>query len=186
MRNRTHFVRNLSATLDKVASTLEKNHQALGVSRRVASDMAKRCDMLSDRIERVAGINRSAYMADPNYPMTGDTFDSDEIGEEVPGAEEFDADEYYMEDNFTQQENRELRELQEDGLLPDGVLEERGPTPGVQVQASLRSLSRLQSQFAKAASQGHISPRKFRAAKEAIRLANTVLKSVVDEEADEE
>lgn len=186
MRNKTHFVRNLAATLDKVASTLDRHHRDLGVSRRVAGDMAKRCDMLSDRIERVAGIKRNAYMVEPNYPYTENAFDVNEIGEEVPGAEEFDADEPYMEHNFSQQEYRELGELQEDGLLPEGQLEERAPIPGDQARMASRALSRVQSAFVKAASRNRISPRKLRAAQEAMRLARTVLADAVQDESEDE
>ena len=49
--------RNLTETLDRVATAVQKRSALLGVPDRVANDFAYRCDLLSDAIERQATTN---------------------------------------------------------------------------------------------------------------------------------
>lgn len=49
--------RNLTETLDRVATAVQNRHSLLGIPARVAQDFAYRCDLLSDAIERTAVNN---------------------------------------------------------------------------------------------------------------------------------
>jgi DNA topoisomerase-1 len=97
-------------TLDRIASLMQEGWETLGVPQRVANDMAYRCDLLSDHIEKTAGLQ-------PSVPNQG--FDPSSIAEEEVSALEFDADEPYTRDNFRNTEKRQLREKQEAGGLPE-------------------------------------------------------------------
>lgn len=116
----------VTADLDRLANLFEHDYEILGVEQRIAQDMAYRCDMLSDHLEKVA--------------LTGDDvvkeqgFDPDDIGRETSGPLENEPDEPYMKGEFDQQENRELREKVQDGELgPDRTTTEpQKPRPGVQ------------------------------------------------------
>lgn len=110
--------RAVTADLDNIAQLVEKEHRILGIPPAIAMDFSRRCDMISDAIERKAG------------------FDPEEIGVEKSGPHMQDSDEDYMVSQFSQQENRELREITEDDEL--GQQEEQTPSPGV--QASFRGL----------------------------------------------
>ena len=120
--------------LDRIASLFQAEHAALGVPKHIAHDFALRCDMISDAVERTAGLSREALTGyDPvNEPK--------EIGEEVAGPLVDEPDEPYMSGEFTQQENRELRERQQKSEMgPDKVTTEpQKPTSGV--QASFKGL----------------------------------------------
>jgi len=116
----------VSTDLDRLANLFEHDFETLGVEERIAADFALRCDMLSDHLEKVA--------------LTGDDvvkeqgFDPDDIGRETSGPLENEPDEPYMKGEFDQQENRELREKQQDGdISPDRTSPEpQKPRPGVQ------------------------------------------------------
>jgi len=131
----------IGADFDKVANLVTHMHEVLGIPEKIAMDYARRTDYLSSLIERNAGLdprNKQALTEDPNlkvdYPVKPG-FDPEEIGEEVSGTLEGDADEKsYMGDNFSQQENRELRERQEGGDLAklQVIDDEQSSTPGRQ------------------------------------------------------
>jgi hypothetical protein len=97
-------------TLDRIASLMQEDWESLGVPQRVANDMAYRCDLMSDHIEKMAGLQ-------PSVPNQG--FDPSSIAEQEASALEFDADEPYTRDNFRNTEKRQLREKQEAGELPE-------------------------------------------------------------------
>jgi hypothetical protein len=107
--------------LGRAASLIEKNHSALGVPDKIAKDFAFRCDLLSDNIEKHAGIARDASgQILENTSILGDTgsLDPAVIGEEVDGPLlMLDSDEPWMDGEFTQQEYHELGDLQESGQL---------------------------------------------------------------------
>jgi len=108
--------------LDRLAQLTQTEYETLGIPQHIAMDFAKRCDILSDGIWRTAGIDRDAADWDP-----------EQIGEENAGPEVQEPDEPYMNQEFSQQENRELRERQQAGDLgPKAVDEPQAPTPGVQ------------------------------------------------------
>ena len=108
----------VTATLDRIASLFEQEWAALGVPQRIAEEYAYRTDLLSDAIDKGAG------------------FDPHEIGREDAGPLVDEPDEPWMAGEFTQQENRELREDQESGKLDDGVADAgpRAPHPGKQAR----------------------------------------------------
>jgi hypothetical protein len=134
--------RSVTANLDRLATLFQEEFETLGVPSHIASDFARRCDMLSDAIEKKAGIERTAL--DELDVVKEKGFDPEAIGEEVSGPEEGDSDEPYMRGHFTQQVNRELRERQEDGDLGMTPVEEiQTPQPGK--QASFEQIGRLEA-----------------------------------------
>jgi len=152
--------RQVTADLDKLATLFQDQWEALGIPQKIAKDFAYRCDMLSDAIEKRAG------------------FDPSQIGEETSGPQEGDSDESYMNQQFSQQENRELRERQEGGDLgatPNP--EEQTPTPGV--QASAKALGDALKQ-AKLNAQAQAKVAK------ALELATRLVQAAEEEEEEEE
>ncbi len=117
--------RNLTATLDRVATVIQNNPDLLGVDKKIAMDFARRCDLLSDAIETTAVINfpKSAAIDETGLsvePLPGDEgFDANEIGDEVPGPLEIitPPDEPWMGGHFTQEKYVQLSEKQESGEL---------------------------------------------------------------------
>jgi hypothetical protein len=138
----------VTADLDRLANLFQTNHKVLGVPARIATDFAYRLDLLSDTIEKKAGLRRTALTGDDVFQESG--FDPEAIGMEQDGPlETVDSDEPWMAGEFTAQENRELRELQQAGALgPEVVDGPRAPTPGKQaalarLDAANRNLLRL-------------------------------------------
>lgn len=130
----------ITGDLDRLASLFQNEHERLGVSTKVATDFAYRCDLLSNHLEKQA---LTEYDPVDETKIAPHNFDPEEIGEEDAGPLVQEPEEGYMKGEYTQQENRELRERQEAGDLGmKPVLEEQTPTPGK--QASLdNSISRL-------------------------------------------
>ena len=123
----------VTADLDRLANLFQTEHETLGVPQKIADDFAYRVDLLSDAVEKHAGLSRRALTEDDVYQEPG--FDPEIIGMEQDGPiETVDADEPWMNGEFTQQENRELRnDVQSGRLGPDRTIEEpRAPTPGKQ------------------------------------------------------
>lgn len=126
--------------LDRLATLFQSEHETLGVEARLARDFAKRCDILSDHLEKKAGIERDADGSikdealakfaselskkaemDPkeNYTeekVQGWEFDPADIGEEQADAILRNSDEPYM-DVFRQDEFDQLRQVQQDGMF---------------------------------------------------------------------
>ncbi|OHD24544.1 MAG: hypothetical protein A2Y38_08805 [Spirochaetes bacterium GWB1_59_5] len=127
----------LTANLDNLASVIQIKYAALGITERIAKDFAYRCDLLSDHIERTAGLKRQALTGDD--PVLEPGFNPELISEEKAGPLEQDADEKYMDQEFTQQEKRELRESVEGGEIgPDKTKdEEQAPRAGIQASLDL-------------------------------------------------
>ena len=126
-----HGAKQVSQTLDRIATLFETEARALGVPDHVATDFSYRCDLLSDHVERQAGADRTAL--DELDVVKEEGFDPDDIGREVAGPAEGDGDEgAYMDGHFTQQSNRELRGEQEEGDLASASPESRGAEPGKQ------------------------------------------------------
>lgn len=125
----------VTSALDNLAQLFEDQHVAMGVPARVAKEFALRCDLLADFIEKKAGLKKALTGDDP---VKEPGFNPEEVGEEVGGPLEGDGDEAYMKDEFTQQENRELRERVEDGDLGmTPVEDEQKPQPGKQANFTL-------------------------------------------------
>jgi len=130
----------VSHDMDRLAALYQEEAAAIGVSPKIANDFALRCDILSDHLEKRAGIQRDAdgNLKDPklakyatflvkkaamdpkeNYTETqlsGDVFNPAEIGEEQSGALLRNQDEPYM-DVFKQDEFDQLRQVQQDGMF---------------------------------------------------------------------
>lgn len=171
--------------LDRVATVIAEEYQTLDIPDKVAAGFAEWCDRISDRIERSAGINpqdKAAKRATlkealsgqqdhkTDYPFDeGKTYDSEEIGEEVGGRLEGDSDETFMQGEFTQQESRELRQMQEGGGMPSPNTAPRSPRPGV--QASLSALADV-------VKQGSFEGEGSEKLAEALKLATEIAKSV--------
>jgi len=162
----------VTTDLDRIANLIQAEYQTLGIPQPIAHDFAKRIDMVSDAIERQAGIDRQALTSyDPvNEPTEIGGWDPEQIGEEVGGPLRQDGDEAFMKAEFTQQEKRELRERQTKSELgPTKVTTEpQAPTPGV--QASFSGLV--------AALKGtKLTPEASARIAKALSLATTVVKS---------
>ena len=128
--------RSVTAALDNLASLIQAEHATLGIPEKIAMDFAFKCDLLSDRVEKKAGLSREALTELDVNKEKG--FDPEEIGEEVSGPLEGDSDEAFMKGHFTQQVNRELREDVQDGDLGMSPnLEPQSPQAGKQASMSL-------------------------------------------------
>lgn len=137
--------------LDAAASDIVANAAAYGIKPDIAQKFAYQCDLLADHIAKRAGVDVQKLAVQRKQGLSGDDvfdegtlgFDPEEIGEEVGGPAEREPDEPYMNDHFTQQWNRELREKQEAGEVSDGngSPEPQKPSPGV--QASLQTGTKL-------------------------------------------
>jgi hypothetical protein len=124
--------RQLTTDIDRIATVIQAEAESLGIPTHIATDYAKRCDIISDAIERQAGLDREAEASNGGW-------DPEDIGEEVAGPDVQEPDEPFMNQQFSQQENRELRERQQAGDLGQTVVpDEQAPTPGV--QASFKGL----------------------------------------------
>jgi hypothetical protein len=117
----------VTADLDRLANLFQADHKTLGIPAKIAMDFAYRADLLSDTIEKAAGIEREAMTVVPE-----DGFNPDEIGAEEGGPLQMESDEPYMQGQFSEQENRELRDMQEGGGLSSPNEDPRSPSPGKQ------------------------------------------------------
>ena len=159
----------VTGDLDRIATLFQQDYATLGVPQEIAEDFALRCDKLADYVEGQVGIKRQALT---EYdPVKEPGFDPEEIGEDKAGPLEDEPDESFMKGEFSQQENRELRERVEDGSISGVKTEPAAPRPGV--QAALEDLTK--------AAHGINNP----AVEKAIRLALTVVNAAKDEEEDE-
>ena len=155
---------------DVVATDIISNAAAYGIKPAIAQKFAYQCDMLSDHIAKKAGVDIAKLAEARKLGLSGDDvfdegilgFDPEEIGEEVAGPDEQEPDEGYMDDHFTQQWNRELREKQQAGEVSDGKgsPEPQSPAPGV--QASMATGSKLANLYLSI----HAAATKFAASKD--------------------
>ncbi len=114
--------RNLTATLDRIASTVQANPALLGIDGKIAKDFAYRCDLISDAVERTA-VTNFPRQADENssVPSAGGDYQvakpgiEKEIGAEVKGPiyEEDPASSSDIDGQFTQADFHQLTELAE-------------------------------------------------------------------------
>ena len=131
----------VTGRLDAVAETIQTKCAAFGIPEQIANDFARRSDVISGLVEQAARIRRDKQ----GNLLKGADFPADDIGRETGGTLVGDPDEAYMDPNFSQQENRELRELQESGQMSGVNAPARRPTPGKQadLDASLKKLSKM-------------------------------------------
>lgn len=130
----------VSSDLDRLATLFQSETAILGITDKIALDFAKRCDTLSDIVEKRAGVERnddntlkdpelSKYASalskraemDPKSNFTLEDvkpgeFNPAEIGEEQAKALLRNQDEPYM-DVFKQDEFDQLREVQQNGMF---------------------------------------------------------------------
>lgn len=161
-----------SSALDRIATLIQSEYAALGLPKKVADDFAERCDLVSDRIELTAGLER-----DEDGNLKNANFDPSEIGREDGGPLEGDSDEAYMRGEFSQQESRELREEVEGGNFAAPGLSPQPARAGI--QANFNGL------VAALKSTNLTGPHSEKVAK-ALALAADIVKSAgEDEDADE-
>jgi len=111
--------RELTETIDRIASTIQEHHAVLGIDPKIARDYAYRSDLISDAVENQAVINFPRQAADEGemtIQSEGDDFEAGEINEEKPGPVKADADEPYMA-TFDQSESHELGDMVMSGEL---------------------------------------------------------------------
>lgn len=114
--------RNLTATLDRIASAVQENPSLLGIDAKIAKDFAYRCDLISDAVERTA-VTNFPKSADENtaVPSAGGAYMvakpgiEKEIGAETKGPiyEEDPATSGDIKGQFTQADFHQLTELAE-------------------------------------------------------------------------
>jgi len=114
--------RNLTATLDRIASVVQSNPSLIGIDSKIAKDFAYRCDLISDAVERTAVANYPRT-ADENssVPSAGGDYQvakpgiEKEIGAETKGPiyEEDPATSKDVDGHFTQEDFHQLTELAE-------------------------------------------------------------------------
>jgi hypothetical protein len=138
----------ITGTLDHVAQVIQQNHAVLGIDAKIATDFAYRCDLLSDAIEKKAGVAKKAdyYKGDNETglsvePPPADGFDANNLGDVHPEGPLLlvDSDEPWMKGEFTQEEFSTLRDLQQDGDL--------GPV-AIAVKAKLAALQKQMATLA--------------------------------------
>ena len=101
--------------LDKIASTVEAHWEAMGIPPHIAEDFSLRCDIISDLVDhKVAAEDETGLSVD--HGEGG--FDPNAIADDVGGPHQHEADEAFMQGEFSQQEKHELRDRQEAGTLP--------------------------------------------------------------------
>ena len=96
--------RNLTASIDRIASTIQENAALLGINTKIAKDFAYRCDLISDAVETTAVTN---------YPKAATESPADDIGKEVSGPLVDGEVEKDSAGHFTQNEFSELTDVAE-------------------------------------------------------------------------
>lgn len=94
--------RNLTSTIDRVASAVQENAALLGIDPKIAMDFAYRCDMISDAVETQAVAN---------FPKNADV--AEEIGEVEPGPIEDGEVDHDAAGHFTQEQFHQLTDIAE-------------------------------------------------------------------------
>lgn len=120
----------VSNQLDHIATLFENSFKSLGVPEKIAKDFSYRCDLLSDTIEQNFGIDKQAL--DGLDPVLEPGFNPDDIGREVGGPLEDQGEHSWIDGEFSRQEHRELRDLQESGDMSSVQEDPRAPIPGKQ------------------------------------------------------
>lgn len=118
----------LATQLDLISNSLIRGKETFGLSAGSLKEFIQAADRIADQL-------------DGGKPKLAADFNPDEIGEEVSGPlEDETPNDKVFPGEFTQQENRELSELIEEGKTnpPKTNPEPRGPRPGL--QASLKQL----------------------------------------------
>ena len=95
--------RNLTETIDRIASVVQDNSALLGIDPKIAKDFAYRCDLISDAVESTAVAN---------FPK-GAEFDASDIGETEPGPIIDGEVDHDSAGHFTQKEFSELTDVAE-------------------------------------------------------------------------
>lgn len=145
-QKKTAAAKKVTDHLDKVANLITNIASDFGIPEKIAFDFAKRCDMISDHIDRVASeeeeadeeeleeteeveASKKAYTQgtgvgpapgsdhNMNLDRPAQRFNPAQIGKQVAGPLQMDSDESYMKGNFLQKEFNELSNFQEMGLF---------------------------------------------------------------------
>ena len=95
--------RNLTETIDRIASVVQDNSALLGIDPKIAKDFAYRCDLISDAVESTAVAN---------FPKSAE-FDASDIGETESGPLIDGEVDHDASGHFTQKEFSELTDVAE-------------------------------------------------------------------------
>lgn len=132
--------------LDRVANFVDKLAKVGFLDVDVAEAYCRKTDKLACVVEHTAGVARTddgdLVGPDANLKFSAQDWDPNQIGMENGGPHQHGADEaHYMGGEFSQQENRELREEQQAGNLPPAKDKPQKPTSGK--QATLEKLAKM-------------------------------------------
>lgn len=103
----------VAKALDEIASAIQHHASALDIPPKVAADFARRCDLLSDRLDSGFGLRTAGY------------YNPAQIGEEVPGPIISDANNPFMNGHFTQEKFVQLAQKQMSGSLANNAAAHR-------------------------------------------------------------
>ena len=158
----------LTRAIDRIATTIQENAEALGIDPKIAKDYAYRSDLLSDAVETTASKNFPITAADKaeeaeeeaegeevekkaadeeglSVEPDGEGFDATVIGDEVAGPlEMLTPEESWMGGHFTQERYNALGEVQESGQLSAAVKFARLLTQAERVFVGRTAASKLQ------------------------------------------
>jgi len=113
--------RNLTTTIDRIASVIQENAALLGIDSKIAKDFAYRCDLVSDAVETTAVAN---------YPKSVVAEEiAEEIGEEVSGPLVDGEVTKDLGGQFTQKEFAQLTEVAEKLAKAASVFTSRSRKP---------------------------------------------------------
>lgn len=126
---------NVTVALDKIAGLFQAEWETLGIDKEAAEKFVQHVDHMADTVAKKAGLLDEQKTA-ADWPPS-------DIGREVAGPQDGDSDEGYMKGEFSQQENRELREMQEAGSLSGVNTDPQSPSPGK--QATFDALGRMEA-----------------------------------------
>jgi hypothetical protein len=147
--------------LDRIASLLEEDHAMLGIPKAAALDLAKRLDLTSEHVEKVAGLRRQAAGLDPaknttETKLAPGNFDPSTVASEAYGqVMQRDADENYM-DLMNDNVGNQVRAKQQLGQFSNAKVSKMAALLETRIQSDLAKLEKLASLMAKKAEEEEV------------------------------
>lgn len=129
----------ITKDMDRLASVIQNDWKALGLSKKFAHAIAYNLDKVSDDIWRTAGIDPKTAI-DGFDPFKESGYNPEDVGKEVGGPLVQDSDESWMRGEFTQQEKRELSDKVESGAINSNSANSDPSAPHAGKQASAVNL----------------------------------------------